>query len=133
MGGTTSTLDEEPYYHPTSHTAIAPQSHEPPTKILKTSTAPMSTRNIAIARNNSTTHGMKLNSYTVGASYGPHPVKVVILGCASVGKASFVNRNVKGGQVDNRSTTEIVFKTMLLKNSNVTFQIVVCIYIYLFI
>jgi len=131
MGATTSVLDEEAN-NPLPQPTYSPHVNEPPPKILKTSGGASNqhaTKNMAIIRNNSTAQGMKVNnvsSYTAGASYGNgmQHVKVVILGCASVGKASFVNRTVKGQQGEKRGTTEIVFKTMLLKNTNITFQIV---------
>ncbi len=55
-------------------------------------------------------------------------MKVVIFGKASVGKASFVNRNTKGNSSDERrdGCNEIVFKSLFIRNTNITFQIVVC-------
>lgn len=148
MGGTNSTFEEENYQYPVDAkpAVTKPLSTSPATTIIHEQspskypkTTPTSSKNIAIKGSNNGHHshsnrntptteqGMRyLNSYTLGATYGNQPVKIVILGCASVGKASFVNRNVKGEQRESRGTTEIVFKTMLLKSSNITFQIVVC-------
>lgn len=63
------------------------------------------------------------HTYT-GEEHGNVPIKIVILGRESVGKASFVNRSTKGSPDKSYGATETVFKTMLIRKTNVTFQIV---------
>lgn len=73
---------------------------------------------------------LQQHTYT-GEEHGNVPIKIVLLGRESVGKGSFVNRSTKGSPDKSYCATETVFKTMLIRKTNVTFQIVVCLYIYI--
>lgn len=71
--------------------------------------------------NFSTSH---IQQHTFNGEVNHVALKIVILGKESVGKASFVNRSTKGSPDKSYNTTETVFKTMMLKKTSVTFQIV---------
>lgn len=76
--------------------------------------------NTLFSLHNNTFNGEVAHHHLVGSQ----PLKIIILGKESVGKASFVNRTTKGSPDKSYCPTETVFKTMLLKKTNVTFQIV---------
>ena len=132
MGNSESTVYDTAYIAPVSY----PMVDVPPVKQIPQQPKPSRSKGIEIKRDHSLHNrqghtGVAVQSSYAGESHGAQPVKVVILGKESVGKASFVNRSTKGSPDKRYCGTETVVKTMQLRKANVTFQIVVCV-IYVF-
>lgn len=126
-----SNVYEDAYIAPVSYPVV--EESRPPVKKI-TTIPPLPISRTATKGINIKPHApipinnkMPLHQHTyTGEEHGDCPVKVVILGKESVGKASFVNRSTKGSPEKSYNATETVFKTMLIRKQNITFQIVVC-------
>lgn len=125
MGNSESTVYDTSYSAPVSYPVV----EEPPVKQIPQQPKPTRSKGIEIKRDQPSyrhDHAGVVQSSYAGESRGNGPLKIVILGKESVGKASFVNRSTKSSPDKRYVGTETVFRTMQLRKTNVTFQIVVC-------
>jgi hypothetical protein len=134
MGNSESTVYDTSYSAPVSYPAvdIPPVKQIPQPQLPK---QPSRSKGIEIKRGDHYSfrhdHAGVVQSSYAGESHGVQPIKIVILGKESVGKASFVNRTTKSSPDKRYCGTETVFRTMQLRKTNVTFQIVVCARLYI--
>jgi hypothetical protein len=127
MGNSESTVYDS-YSAPVSYPVV--EVHAPVRQIPQ-QPKPSRSKGIEIRRaDHFQDHAGVVQSSYAGESHGSQPVKIVILGKESVGKASFVNGSTKSSPDKRYCGTETVFRTMQLRKQNVTFQIVVCLNIY---